>query len=157
MDKRTVIISTDGACSGNPGPGGYAAVLRIGGYVKELSGYEPNRTTNNKMELKAVIEAISKVHKPCDITIRSDATQVVNAIAILDEMPANGWKTKTGARRVNYDLLQQLYQLKTENGHVLHSVHVKGHSGDPDNERCNLLAQTAIKEGKGRGYGVRIL
>ena len=143
MNYMNVTISTDGACSGNPGPGGYAAILRFGSKFKELSGYE-SRTTNNRMELRAVIESLSILKKPCDVTIRTDSQIVCNAIDNLDSMPEKGWKKKTGARRANCDLLQKLYKIKQDGHHTLQFEHVKGHSLDPDNERCNLLARAEI-------------
>ena len=141
--KPNVIISTDGACSGNPGPGGWAAILRCGQNSKEISGYE-SRTTNNKMELRAVIGGIAPLKIPCAITIRTDSQVVCNAIDNLDSMPATGWKTKTGARRANYELLQQLYKVTHDGNHTLTFEKVKGHAGDPDNERCDELAHLAI-------------
>lgn len=146
MENMNVVISTDGACSGNPGPGGYAAVLRFGPHFKEISGYE-SQTTNNRMELRAVIESIKVLKKPCTITIRTDSQIVCNAIDNLDAMPATGWKTKTGARRANCDLLQQLYKVKHDGNHTLVFEKVKGHDGDPDNERCDELARLAITNG----------
>lgn len=145
MDDKliNVTISTDGACSGNPGPGGWAAILRCGQNSKEISGYE-SRTTNNKMELRAVIEGIMPLKKPCAITIRTDSQVVCNAIDNLDSMPANGWKTKTGACRANCELLQQLYKVTHDGNHTLTFEKVKGHDGDPDNERCDELAHLAI-------------
>lgn len=143
MELMKITISTDGACSGNPGPGGYAALLRFGEHSKEVAGYE-SHTTNNRMELRAVIEGMLILKKPCEITVRTDSQTVCNAIANLDSMPVKGWKTKTGAKRANCDLLQQMLKLKQDGKHVLRYMHVKGHSGDPDNERCNTLAQEQI-------------
>ena len=139
-----VIVSTDGACSGNPGPGGYAARLRFGDMIKDISGYE-SHTTNNRMELRAVIEAIMVLKKPCDILIRTDSQIVCNAIANLESMPAAGWKTKTGARRANCDLLQQIYKVKHDGEHQLRFEYVKGHAGDADNEVCDSMAKEEIR------------
>jgi ribonuclease HI len=145
MDKKmNITVSTDGACSGNPGPGGYAAVLRFGPHFKEVTGFEP-QTTNNRMELRAVIESLAILKKPCKVTVRTDSHIVCNAIANLDSMPAKGWKTKTGARRANCDLLEQMYKYKHEGNHDLFYEYVKGHDGDPDNERCDTLAKEQIK------------
>ena len=144
MERMNVIISTDGACSGNPGPGGYAAKLRFGEHSKEISGYE-SRTTNNRMELRAVIEGMAVLKKPCTITIRTDSQIVCNAIANLEAMPAAEWKTKTGARRANVDLLKQMLDVKHAGNHELFYVHVEGHNGDEDNERCDLLAKQEIR------------
>lgn len=139
-----VIMSTDGACSGNPGPGGFAAVVKFKEITKEVSGYE-SQTTNNRMELRAVIEGVMMLKKPCHITVRTDSHVVCNAIANLDDMPAKGWLTKTGAKRANCDLLQQLYKIKHDGGHAIYYQYVEGHSGDPDNERCDSLAKEQIK------------
>lgn len=138
-----IIMSTDGACSGNPGPGGFAAILRCGDKTKEISGYE-SKTTNNRMELRAVIEGVMKLNKQCDILVRTDSQIVCNAIANLDTMPQNNWCKKTGAKRANVDLLQQLYNAKHAYDHVLRYQYVEGHSGDPDNERCDMLAKEQI-------------
>lgn len=144
MERKTVTISTDGACSGNPGPGGCAILLRIGDYAKEGAFYE-SRTTNNRMELRACIEGVRTLKQPCHVVIRSDSTFVRNAIACLDDMPKTNYCTKTGAKRQNVDLLQQLYEAKHDGDHTLEFVLVKGHSGDADNERCDALAKEAIK------------
>lgn len=144
MNKPNVIISTDGACSGNPGPGGYAAKLRFGQNAKEVAGFE-SQTTNSRMELRAVIEGMLVLKKPCSITIRTDSQMVCNAIANLEEMPAKGWMTKTGARRANCDLLQQMLKVKHDGNHDLFYQHIKGHDGDPDNERCDVLAKEQIQ------------
>ena len=139
-----VIMSTDGACSGNPGPGGYGTVVTCNKIRKEVSGFE-SQTTNNRMELRAVIEGLLLLKKPCSITVCTDSTVVCNAIANLDDMPAKGWLTKTGAKRANCDLLQQIYKLKHDAGHELGYKLVKGHSGDKDNERCDFLAKEQIR------------
>lgn len=144
MERMAVEIYTDGACSGNPGPGGYAAILVCKGHEKEISGYE-SRTTNNRMEIRAAIEALKKLKKPCDVVINTDSQILINAIANLDDMPAKGWKTKTGAKRANCDLLQALYAVKHDNNHQVRYNHVKGHSGDKYNERCDALAKTQIQ------------
>lgn len=142
--KMNVVISTDGACSGNPGPGGYAAILRCSEHTKEVAGFE-NRTTNNRMEMRACIEAMSCLKKPCTITVRTDSQVLINALVNLDAGPATGWKTKTGAKRANLDLLQTLYKLKHEGNHDIYYQYIAGHSGDPDNERCDSLAKQQIK------------
>lgn len=139
-----VIMSTDGACSGNPGPGGFAAVMRCGDNTKEIAGFE-SQTTNNRMELRAVIEGVMVLKKQCSVLVRTDSHIVCNAIANIDEMPAKGWLTKTGAKRANCDLLQQLYKVKHDLGHEIRYQYVKGHDGDPDNERCDALAKEQIK------------
>ena len=140
-----VIMSTDGACSGNPGPGGYAAIVKCKDITKEISGFE-SYTTNNRMELRAVIEGMLILKKQCEITVLTDSTTVCNALANLDSMPERGWLTKTGARRANCDLLQQLYRVKHDLGHQIHVQHIKGHAGHPDNERCDALAKAQIQQ-----------
>lgn len=144
MSKMNIIISTDGACSGNPGPGGYAAILRFGEHKKEIAGFE-SRTTNNRMEMRACIEAMALLKKPCSITVRTDSQILINALVNLDAGPASGWKTKTGARRANCDLLQRLYTLKHNGDHEIYYQYIEGHSGDPDNERCDQLAKEQIR------------
>lgn len=144
MERTNIVIATDGACSGNPGPGGYAAKLRFGENWKEISGFE-SRTTNNRMEIRACIEGVRILKKPCKIKVRTDSQILCNAIANLDKRASNGWRTKTGAKCANIDLLQQLYTLKTEGDHEIFYEYVEGHSGDPDNERCDELAKEQIR------------
>lgn len=140
-----VMIYTDGACSGNPGPGGYSAILVCNGHEKEISGYE-SRTTNNRMEIRAAIEAIRALKVACNITIGTDSQVLINALVNLDDMPSKGWKTKTGARRANCDLLQELYNVKHDKGHKIYYQHIEGHSGHEYNERCDALAKDQILE-----------
>lgn len=144
MERMDVIISTDGACSGNPGPGGYAAILRFGQLSKEIVGSDP-RTTNNRMELKAVIEAVKVLKKPCNVVIRTDSQYICNGIACAKERSQNGWKTKTGARCANAEMWQELTDLGRTGKHHFQYVYVKGHSGDSDNERCDMLAKQQIR------------
>lgn len=143
MNKPNVIISTDGACSGNPGPGGYAARLTFDKAWYELAGYDP-RTTNNRMEIMAAIEGVKVLKKPCVITVRTDSQVLINCIANLETRSKNGWKTKTGAKVANCDLHQWLYELKQKGNHEIFYQYVEGHSGDRDNERCDQLAKQAI-------------
>lgn len=144
MERTSIVMATDGACSGNPGPGGYAAKLRFGENWKEISGYE-SRTTNNRMEIRACVEGIRILKKPCNVKVRTDSQVLCNAIANLDKRANNGWKTKTGAKCSNIDLLQQLYNLKKDGNHEIFYEYVPGHSGDPDNERCDELAKEEIR------------
>ena len=139
-----VTISTDGACSGNPGPGGYAAVIRFGDVVKEVAGYE-SKTTNNRMELIPIIEGLAILKKPCRITLRSDSKISCDAVNSLDAIASKNWVRKTGAKYANVDLLQQILSLKTKLGHELVAEWTKGHAGDPDNERCDFLAKEQIR------------
>jgi len=143
MDRTQIIISTDGACSGNPGPGGYAAILRFGNHVKTVVGYA-EQTTNNRMELKAVIEAVKSLKKPCVITVQTDSQYICNGIANAKERQENGWRTKTGARCANFDMWQELADLKKAGKHRFQYLYVKGHSGHPDNEECDRLAKEQI-------------
>lgn len=144
MERKQIVIYTDGACSGNPGPGGYAAILVFGNKEKEISGYE-SRTTNNRMEIRAAIEAIRILKVPCDIMFGTDSNTLINALDNLDEMPARGWKTKTGAKRKNFDLLQQLYNVKHDGQHEIHFQHIDAHQGHEYNERCDALAKGQIQ------------
>ena len=143
--KKQVTIYTDGACSGNPGPGGWGAILMYQDQKKELSGFEPD-TTNNRMELMAVIESIRALKAPCDISIHTDSAYVCNAFhnAWLENWQRNGWKTASKRPVENQDLwLALLSALST---HTYQFVKVKGHSDNPLNNRCDELARLAIKQ-----------
>lgn len=135
-----VEIFTDGACSGNPGPGGWGVILRHKNTEKELSGGE-NPTTNNRMELTAVIEALKALKAPCDITLYTDSKYVMDGInQWLPKWKANGWKTANKKSAVkNIDLWQELDTLQTR--HQIHWIWVKGHAGHPENERVDKLAR----------------
>lgn len=140
---KEVTIYTDGACSGNPGPGGWGAVLIYGKHRKELSGGE-KRTTNNRMELAAVIEALRALKEPCRVTVHSDSAYVVNAFRLgwIDGWRKNGWKNSKGEPVENRDLWQTL--LREMERHRVQYVKVKGHSDDEWNNRCDQLAREAI-------------
>lgn len=142
-----VTIITDGACSGNPGPGGFAAIVRCGHRELEVMGYNPN-TTNNRMELTAVVAAMSILKKPCDITIKTDSQYVCTGIALKGEWQQRGWKTKTGASCANKDLWQILTKLEDERGHHIVYEKVAGHVGIEDNERCDQMAKAQILKNK---------
>jgi len=134
-----VEIFTDGACSGNPGPGGYGAILRVGEHVKELSGGEAN-TTNNRMELMGVIAALSALKYPCDVVLTTDSKYVVDSVT---KGWARGWKAKGWIKSdkkpaLNVDLWEKLLDLLDV--HNVKFVWVKGHAGHPENERCDELA-----------------
>lgn len=140
MENKKVTIYTDGACSGNPGKGGWGSILIYGDVVKELSGGEDN-TTNNRMELKAVIEALKALKSPCDVEIYSDSAYVVNAFTQkwIDNWIKNNWKTADKKSVKNVDLWQELLVLiKTHN---VTFKKVKGHSDNELNERCDKLAK----------------
>lgn len=136
---KKVDIYTDGACSGNPGPGGWGAILRFGPHEKELSGGEPN-TTNNRMELTAVIEALSALKERCEITIHSDSKYIIDAIqqGWAKKWRANGWMRNKKDKALNPDLWGQLLDLLEQHQVTFHWV--KGHAGHPENERCDQLA-----------------
>ncbi len=134
-----VEIFTDGACSGNPGPGGYGAILRVGEHVKEISGGEAN-TTNNRMELMGVISALSALKYPCDVVLTTDSKYVVDSVT---KGWAKGWKAKGWIKSdkkpaLNVDLWERLLDLLDV--HNVKFVWVKGHAGHPENERCDELA-----------------
>ena len=136
---KEVQIYTDGACRGNPGRGGWGAVLVYAGREKELSGGEP-MTTNNRMELLGVITALSALREPCEVTLTTDSQYVVNAIekGWLESWRKNGWKKSDKSKVLNVDLWEQLIcQLER---HSVSFVWVKGHNGHPYNERCDVLA-----------------
>ncbi len=137
-----VDIFTDGACSGNPGPGGYGTILRCGGTEKELSGGEAD-TTNNRMELMAVIEGLKALKRPCDITIYTDSQYVANGITKgwAESWRKNGWRKADKKPAQNPDLWEVL--LNELSKHEYKIVWLKGHAGHPENERCDKLAVAA--------------
>jgi ribonuclease HI len=138
---KRVVIYTDGACTGNPGPGGYAAILQFGEHRRELSGGF-RRTTNNRMELTAVIEALAALKEPCAVTLHSDSEYVVNSLA---KGWAKGWRAKgwrrSGKTVPNWDLWRRLLDLCDR--HEVHVRWVRGHAGHAENERCDELAVLA--------------
>ncbi len=138
-----VVIYTDGACSGNPGPGGWGAVLCAGDREKELSGGESN-TTNQRMELTAAIEALMALKRPCQVTLYSDSAYLVNAFQQhwLVNWQRNGWLNSKKQPVENQDLWQKLLQLTKV--HQVDWQKVKGHNGVVYNERCDALARAAI-------------
>jgi len=144
---KKVDIFTDGACSGNPGPGGYGAILKYGTAVKELScGY--TKTTNNRMELLGAIVALSILKEPCEIALCSDSKYLTDAVnkGWVYAWKKKGWKKSDGKPALNVDLWQQLLPLLQK--HTVEFVWVKGHAGHPENERCDELAVTAYQGGK---------
>ena len=136
---KHVDIFTDGACSGNPGPGGYGVVLRFGTVEKELSGGEPN-TTNNRMELMGVITGLSALKEPCDVTLTTDSKYVVDSITKgwVYGWKRKGWNKSDKKPALNVDLWERLLPLLER--HQVQFVWVKGHAGHPENERCDALA-----------------
>ena len=140
-----VTIYTDGACSGNPGKGGWGAVLIYGDIRKEISGAQ-RETTNNQMELTAPIEALKLLKKPCIVTLYSDSAYLVNAFSQgwIYNWLKNGWKTADKKDVKNKDLWIQIYELTKV--HQITWIKVKGHSDNEWNNRCDELATTAIKQ-----------
>ncbi len=136
---RQVTLYTDGACSGNPGPGGWGAILSCDGHRKELSGGEPS-TTNNRMELTAVIEGLSALKFPCQVLLVSDSKYVIDAITQgwVYKWKANGWMRNKKDKALNPDLWEKLLQ-QLERHQVTYQW-VKGHAGHPENERCDQMA-----------------
>lgn len=136
---KTVEIFTDGACSGNPGPGGWGAVLRFAGKEKELSGGE-KETTNNRMELTAVIRALSALKEPCKVRLTTDSKYVCDAVnqRWVYSWRANGWRKADKKPALNVDLWEELLPLLET--HEVEFLWVKGHAGHPENERCDALA-----------------
>ena len=139
MNKATVEIFSDGACSGNPGPGGYGAILRWNGKEKELCGGEKH-TTNNRMELSGVIEALSALKYPCDVTLTTDSKYVIDSVTKgwVYNWKRNGWKKADKSPALNVDLWERLLALLEI--HKVQFVWIKGHAGHPENERCDALA-----------------
>ncbi|MDR0197046.1 MAG: ribonuclease HI [Oscillospiraceae bacterium] len=141
-DKKTVYIFTDGACSGNPGPGGWGAVMRCGGREAEYSGGEIN-TTNNRMELTAVIFALSELKYPCRVIAQTDSRYVTDGImkGWAASWKRNGWVKSDKKPALNADLWEELLRLCEV--HDVTFAWIKGHSGHPENERCDDLAVKA--------------
>lgn len=146
---KTVEIFTDGACSGNPGPGGWGAILRYKGVEKELSGGEPE-TTNNRMELTAVISALSALKEPCDVQLYSDSKYIIDAVTKgwAKSWKAKGWIKGDKKPALNSDLWDTLLSLLDK--HTVEFIWVKGHAGHPENERCDTLA---VEQSKLYGKG----
>ena len=139
-----VRIYTDGACKGNPGPGGWGAILKYGSHVKEIRGYSQN-TTNNIMELTAVIKAMKSLKRSCQIIITTDSNYVKDGITEwIHQWKKKDWKTSSKKPVKNKDLWHEL-DLETQS-HNIKWEWVKGHSGHPENERADELANKAIKE-----------
>lgn len=138
---KKVEIFTDGACKGNPGPGGWGAILRMGHHEKELSGGEP-ATTNNRMELTAVIRALEALKEPCHAHLHTDSRYVIDGITKwIFGWQKNGWKTAAKKPVLNADLWQEL--LAAIRRHRIEWIWVKGHDGHPENERADKLASDA--------------
>ena len=143
-DLPSVKIATDGACKGNPGPGGWGVLMRFNGVEKELSGSDP-ATTNNRMELMAAIQGLKALNRPCHVVLETDSAYVRDGITKwIHGWQRNGWRTADKKPVKNVDLWQRL-----ELAANLHKVKwhwVKGHAGHPENERADALARAAIAE-----------
>lgn len=139
---KTVNVYTDGACSGNPGPGGWGAILEYNGVEKELSGAEP-QTTNNRMELTAVIRALECLNQPCVVELYSDSKYVIDALRLgwAEGWQARGWRKPDRKPALNPELWEQLLSLCRR--HEMHCHWVKGHAENPKNNRCDALAVAA--------------
>ncbi len=145
---KPVEIHTDGACLGNPGPGGWAALLRYRGKERELSGGEPH-TTNNRMELMAAIMALEVLREPCRVTLHTDSQYVRQGITQwMAGWIRKGWKTSGGGAVKNQDLWERLQSAASR--HQVDWRWVKGHSGDPDNERVDGLARLQAQAQRAR-------
>ena len=136
---KSVELFTDGSCSGNPGPGGWGAIVRYGQHEKELSGGDAH-TTNNRMELSAVIAGLEALKEPCAVTLTSDSKYVCDAITKgwARSWKKNGWRKSDKSPALNADLWERLLALLDV--HSVTVVWVKGHAGHPENERCDQLA-----------------
>lgn len=145
---KRVELFTDGACKGNPGPGGWGALLRMGGHEKELSGSEPD-TTNNRMEMTAIIKGLSALIEPCEVALYTDSKYVIDGITKwVHGWQMRGWKTAAKKPVLNEDLWRELIDMSAR--HNVSWNWVKGHSGHPENERVDQLASERAEQA-GRG------
>lgn len=144
---KKVKIYTDGACSGNPGSGGWGCVLFYGKHIKEMSGFMPE-TTNNRMEIYAVLQGLKALKEPCEVSVYSDSAYVVNAFneGWLASWQMKGWKNAKKEPVLNRDLWDELLVLVQQHKVIFHKV--KGHSDNPWNNRCDELATGEIKKNK---------
>ncbi|HZU88202.1 MAG TPA: ribonuclease HI [Stellaceae bacterium] len=141
-----VEIFTDGACSGNPGPGGWAAILRYRGIEKELSGFEP-LTTNNRMEMTAAVRALEALKRPCRVRLVSDSQYLRDGVTKwIHAWKARGWRTAAREPVKNVDLWQRLERAMAP--HIIEWQWVRGHAGHPENERADALARARIAEAR---------
>ncbi len=146
---KVVEIYTDGACSGNPGPGGWGAVLRYGGHELELHGGEAAPTTNNRMELMAAIKALESLTRPSVVRLHTDSSYVRNGVTSwLAGWKRNGWRTASKQAVKNEDLWRRLDAAAAR--HDVHWVWVKGHAGNADNERADALANRGMNQARSR-------
>ncbi|MBW1782286.1 MAG: ribonuclease HI [Deltaproteobacteria bacterium] len=144
--RKIVEIFTDGACSGNPGPGGYGSLLRYGDVTKEISGCEPD-TTNNRMEMMAVIEALRQLKRPCKVTLYTDSRYVMRGMTEwISGWIRRNWINSQKKPVVNRDLWEKILELSKP--HQIQWKWVRGHTGHPENERCDRLARNALEKCK---------
>ena len=145
-ENRVVEIFSDGACSGNPGPGGWGTLLKYNGHEKELSGFEA-RTTNNRMELMGAIAGLESLKRPCRVHLTTDSEYLKRGMTEwIDGWVRRGWKNSQKKDVANRDLWERLLELT-----AVHQVEwhwVRGHAGHPENERCDELARAAIQAGR---------
>ena len=147
--QSVVEIYTDGACSGNPGPGGWGALLTYGSRTREICGGERAGTTNNRMELMAAIQALESLTRPATVRLHTDSVYVRNGITSwLPNWKRNGWRTSDKKPVKNADLWQRLESATRT--HRVEWLWVKGHAGDPGNERADALANQGMREAAGR-------
>ena len=145
---KHVDIFTDGACSGNPGPGGWGSILRYGAFEKEISGGSA-QTTNNRMEVTAVIEALRLLKEPCSVTLYTDSQYVVNGVTKgwAESWRANGWRKADKKPALNPELWETLLELLET--HEVEFVWLRGHAGHPENERCDQMAVEQSRKYRG--------
>jgi ribonuclease HI len=145
-ERKIVEIFSDGACSGNPGPGGWGTVLRWGATVKELSGFEPE-TTNNRMEMMAAIAGLEALQRPCRVRLTTDSEYLKKGMTEwIDGWVQRGWKNSQKKDVANRDLWERLLVLSRK--HQVEWHWVRGHAGHAENERCDELARMAIQTGR---------
>jgi len=145
-ENSLVEIFSDGACSGNPGPGGWGTILRFGGHEKELSGYDPE-TTNNRMELIGAIAGLEALTRPCRVRVTTDSEYVKKGMTEwIESWVKRGWKNTQKKPVANRDLWERLLELADQ--HQVEWHWVRGHDGHAENERCDVLARAAIETGK---------
>ena len=141
--KSLVKIYADGACSGNPGPGGFGAILRAGEKQREISGYEP-LTTNNRMELMGVISALEALKRPCNVRVITDSNYIVKGMSEwINGWIRNNWRNSQKKEVLNRDLWERL--LEAAKAHDIEWVWIKGHNGHLENERCDEIARLEIE------------
>ncbi|MGM0416353.1 MAG: ribonuclease HI [Thermodesulfobacteriota bacterium] len=142
--EKTVEIFSDGACSGNPGPGGFGTLLRTGEHIREICGYSP-RTTNNRMEMLGAIMGLEALKFPCNVKLTTDSQYLLNGMTKwIHAWKKKGWKNSQKKEVLNKDLWQRLDKLAQKHNIEWHWV--RGHTGHPENERCDELARQAIAD-----------